>query len=170
MGIDKMVEFLSLDYFINKYSRLGVFVDTDPLLVLLVGKCKPSELRHIGQYNEKDYEIIFSFLKKFQRIVITPYILAEVSDIAENRLEPYFKEFIIECTSFLKNFNERQIKKNKVLNREEAQRLGFPDVSIMISAEIGNLLVVSEDSDLITECGKKGIDVIDFSSLRATAQ
>jgi len=164
----KMVEYLRFNSIVNKYSRLGLFIDTGPLLVLIVGRCRPSELQHIGKYNEEDYKILLSFLRKFQRIVITPYILSELSNLVHSRLaESYFKEVILECVSRLKSFEEQQIKKGEILNKKEAQWLGFTDVSVMISSEIQKLLVLTEDALLITECSNSGIDVIDFSSLRA---
>lgn len=163
-----MVEYLSFEYLVNKYSRLGLIIDTCPLLVLIVGRCKPSELHHIGKYNEEDYNIIVDFLKKFQRIIVTPYIISELSSIAHTRLDKsYFKEIILGCISQLKTFQEQQIKKDKVLNKKEAQWLGFTDVSIMISSETQNLLVLTEDSGLTIGCRNSGINVIDFSSLRA---
>ena len=163
-----MAEFLNLNYLVNKYSRLGLIIDSGPLLVLIVGAFKPSELLRIGKYNEQDYKIILSFLKKFQRIIITPYIISELSNIAHSRLDKsHFKEIILGCVSYLKNFKEQQIKKDRVLNKKEAQWLGFTDVSVIITSEIQKSLVLTEDGKLITECEKSGIDVIDFTSLIA---
>lgn len=145
-------------------------VDTELLLLYLVGKCKPLELQKISNnnYNEKDYEILSNFLKKFQRIFITPYILAEISNLTKTKLKKYFKKIILECESTLKSFEEKQIGKEKILNKKEAQWLGFPDVSIIISSEIEDLLIISEDGDMIRECEKLDVPVLDFSSLRAT--
>ena len=103
------------------------------------------------------------------KIIITPYVIAELSNLANTKLKPYFENFINECTSFLKNFEEQQIKKYMVLNKKQAQWLGFTDSSIIISSEIRHgLLVLTEDGGLITECGKLNMDVLNLSSLRAT--
>ena len=99
-----MVEYLSFEYLVNKYSRLGLIIDTDPLLVLIVGRCKLSELHRIGEYNEEDYNIIVGFLKKFQRIIITPYIISELSSLAHKRLDKsYFKEIILRNSRYSKS-------------------------------------------------------------------
>ena len=67
----KMVQLLEFNSLVYKYSHRGIFVDTEPLLVYIVGRCKPSELKNIGQYNEKDYEIVSSFLKLVSNSSIT---------------------------------------------------------------------------------------------------
>ena len=54
--MEKMVEFLKLSYFVNKYSRKGIIIDTEPLLILIAGRCDLSQLSKVGKYNEKDYE------------------------------------------------------------------------------------------------------------------
>lgn len=162
---------IELENFIYKYSKRGIIIDTEPLLVLTVGKFDPSELIHIGDenYNEKDSKILFSFLSKFNRIIITPYVIAELSNLANKRLKKEnFKKFVIECQSIFKNYTESRIKKDKILNRKEAQWLGFPDVSILISSENENLPILIKDAPLLRECAKLGIKTIDFGSLRAT--
>ena len=164
-----MVEFIGFQNLVYKYSNRGIFVDTEPLLVYIVGRCKPSELSLIGKYNEKDYEIVASFLSKFNRIVITSYVIAELSNLINSRMpKSLFKELILECVAALKNCDESHIEKEEVLNRKEAQWLGFPDTSIIISSEIRNLLLLSEDGGLIRVCEKLGIDTVDFSGLRAS--
>jgi len=163
---------LELDNFIYKYSNRGIIVDTEPLLVLIVGNFDPSELIHIGDenYNEKDSKILFSFLSKFNRLIITPYVIAELSNLANKRLTKAgnFKRFVLECQSVFKNYTESRIKKDKILNRKEAQWLGFPDVSILISSENENLPILIKEAPLLRECAKLGIKTIDFGSLRAT--
>ena len=77
---------------------------------------------------------------------------------------------IIECGFVLKNCHERTLKKEIVLNKKEAQWLGFPDASIIISSENKNALVLSKDKSLLRECQKLGIDSISFDSLRTTCQ
>ncbi len=162
------MEFINLQSLVYKYSNRGIFIDTEPLFVYVVGRYKPSELSRVERYNEEDYEIVASFLSKFNRIVITSYVIAELSNLINSKMSKFlFRELILGCVAVLKNCDENHIGKDKVLNRREAQWLGFSDASIIISSEIRDLLLLSEDGGLIRECEKLGINTVDFSSLRA---
>lgn len=74
-----------LGQLIHQYSRQGVIVDTNVLLLFFVGKYEPlliAKHKRTRQYSIEDFQILEKFLKLFQnRIITTPNILTEASNL-----------------------------------------------------------------------------------------
>ena len=63
----------------------SLLLDTGPLLLYLVGFYNTKYLSNIN-YNSQDHALLVDFLK-YREIVVTPQVLAEVSNLANNRLK-----------------------------------------------------------------------------------
>ncbi|MGD0517565.1 MAG: hypothetical protein ABSA26_08525 [Thermoguttaceae bacterium] len=74
-----------LGQLIHQYSRQGIIVDTNVLLLFFVGKYEPlliAKHKRTRQYSIEDFQILEKFLKLFQnRIITTPNILTEASNL-----------------------------------------------------------------------------------------
>ena len=61
-----------------------VIIDTNVLLLLLMGLYNKKELVKLN-YKE-ELALLVEFLRNFDRKVVTPQVLAEISNLAENKL------------------------------------------------------------------------------------
>ena len=152
----------------NFYNR-GIIVDTNLLILFLVGKYDIdyiSKFKITYKYSIEDFEILRDFVVKFKKIIITPHILAELSNlsmkITENRLKEYFKYFI----EILKKSDEINIDKNSILLSKYVDKIGITDVGIMLASENDDFLFITDDIKLAYISLSKGLSVLHFSQIR----
>ena len=71
-----------IDAYIKQYRRKGIIVDTNLLLLALIGGT-PSvvEFKRTRGYTNEDYRLLLTMIDQFERLVSTPHILAEVSNL-----------------------------------------------------------------------------------------
>lgn len=72
---------------VQKYRRKGILVDANLLVVLLVGKLGPEHLKNCratksNSFTPDDYSLLVQGVAKFDKLVTTPHILTEVSNLA----------------------------------------------------------------------------------------
>jgi len=153
----------------NFYNR-GIIVDTNLLILFLVGKYDIdyiSKFKITYKYSIEDFEILRDFVVKFKKIIITPHILAELSNlsmkITENRLKEYFKYFI----EILKKSDEINIDKNSILLSKYVDKIGITDVGIMLASENNDLLFITDEFRLANISEYEGIKVLNFNHIRS---
>ena len=69
---------------IQKHRSAGLLVDTNLLLLYLIGKTNPnriSNLKRTDKYSIKDFELLARFMANFRSLAVTPHILTEVSNL-----------------------------------------------------------------------------------------
>lgn len=73
------------DAVLAPYRRAGVLMDTNLLLLYLVGAFDPEEVprfKRTSQFTPADFALLVRFLELFQRIVTTPHVLTEAGNLA----------------------------------------------------------------------------------------
>src|SRR4051794_35937703 len=86
-----MAEEQLVDAIISKHARTGVVVDTNVLLLYLVGRFDRSRIttfKNTNQYVDDDFRLAEVLIGSFARIIVTPNILTEVSNLAGQLGEP----------------------------------------------------------------------------------
>ena len=76
---------------IRRYCQKGVLIDTNILLLFLIGSANQERITKFNrtqQFIPEDYELLLAFIAKFQKLVITPNILTEVNSLANQLGEP----------------------------------------------------------------------------------
>ena len=110
-----------------------IVFDTDPLVLFTVGYF---DTRHLHKIKGKDYKKIdFDLLAlyvKDSKIIVSPQILGEMCNIAENSLgHPLFKAYMRAVSSLLKEgIIEIHTKKEELLAFGSIQKFGFSDISV----------------------------------------
>ncbi|HDN64694.1 MAG TPA: hypothetical protein ENF23_00085 [Methanosarcinales archaeon] len=142
-----------------------IILDTGPLLLYLIGFYNEKELRRFN-YSEDEFTPLCMFLRNFKKIFVTPQVLAEVSNLAKNRLkEEKFSEFIKFSISILARLGEEHVDKNEILKREELPMFGITDVSLVRMAE-RNRLLLTDDGPLFWYCNGKNMPIIHLDRIR----
>lgn len=161
----------------KKHQKSGVLVDTNLLLILLIGKI---DRRLIGGkrteiYTEDHFHILVDFLNKFQWLITTPHILAEVSNLGGAALTgKYREEFLaLLCTPSLFDIKatdelviERHIRRQDV-ETSHIQRLGLTDAAItrLCTKKRRRVLLLSNDLDLVELVVRLHGDAINFNHI-----
>jgi hypothetical protein len=129
-----MYSLSDIDKYVLRYQPKGIIVDTNPLMLLMVGYFNPARIqtcKTTSMFCEKDFDVLKDIVTRFKKIIVTPYILAELSNHSmkswgrESRdLYAYFQKMI----SFMESAEESNHSLKNLLNKEVEKRgcLSFP--------------------------------------------
>src|SRR3990170_4320517 len=81
-----------------KNKTKPIITDTAPLLLLLIGlydKNAILEFKRLSEYDTDDYGLLLQYVAK-RKIIVTPQVLSEVSNFADQLKNNKFSEFIEE--------------------------------------------------------------------------
>jgi hypothetical protein len=160
-----------------KYVNKKIIIDTNRLLLLLIGNYDEANgsnfLKNFKEYSKEDYEILKKFISQLNiKIVITPHILSEISDMINNEIKPENNfekviEWLSKVSNVLKEIQENDVEKNIILDEDVVKKLGFTDTSIIITSRENGLPVLTGDIKLSGECNKKRLDVISYDVVKS---
>ncbi len=160
---------------ICNYKNKGIVVDTNLLILLIVGKFNIAYIEKCSrvkdkQYTINDYRFVNNLLSLFVKIYVTPQVLAEFSnlsfgDIKDRAFLKYF-EFVLEI---IKGVSEEYISKDIILDIPIFRKFGFADASIFELASKEQLPVITDDMPLHHYLITSGISSINMDHIRATS-
>lgn len=157
---------------IVRYRDKGILIDTNLLLVLLVGNVNPSWVGRVGKtehYAEEDYERIRDILIQFNRFIIVPQILTETGNLIKRNSAnaSAYEDLNLEILKFVHNAatSEARILSRRIVVQPAFQNLGYADAAIIHAANRGHL-IFTDDGPLQSMARNSGVDVLPFSWLR----
>ncbi|MBM4257679.1 MAG: hypothetical protein FJ147_17530 [Deltaproteobacteria bacterium] len=162
----------SLPQLISRYRQAGLLIDTNILLLYFVGRFDSAlipRFKKTQQFVVEDYRTLLVLIRQFQKIVTTPNILTEVSNLSgqlpEQTKEPlrsaYFKKFAEQLTVL----DEHYLQSRQVAGDTHFLKLGLTDVAIYQLAK-GKYLVLTDDFRLSQILTKENVDCINFNHIR----
>lgn len=155
-----------------KYRKNGIIVDTNLLLLYFVGLYNPRIIGNFQRlskkgYTSQDFRILLTFLRNFSKIVITPHVLTELSNLAmQGFSEKEFQTFFGNILSELFQLEEMNVDKDTILNTAHLPKFGFTDTAISVAAKEEGYLVITDDYKLHGFLNSSGIDSLNLSYLR----
>lgn len=152
---------------ISIYKNKGIVVDTNLLLLLLVGnynKEKVSEFKKTQKYTSLDFDYLAQFLSFFN-LIATPNILTEVVNHTETYNKQTNGELFVNLRNLTETFSERYIPSLYAMN-EVYQKFGLSD-SVICSLSNEGYLVLTDDFPLYGYLSSRGNHVINFSHIRS---
>lgn len=155
---------------VAKHAARGVLVDTNVLVLLLVGTLDPSLIaRHkrTRQYTVDDFGVLENFVARFHRVVATPHVLAEAGNLGGQIGEPARSDFFRLLALSLNEIHEEAVESRRVseIDRHLFPRLGLTDSLTLVAAR-RDFLVLSDDLELVTELASAEAEVVNFTHLR----
>jgi hypothetical protein len=158
----------------NNIHRKCLLIDTNLLLLLLIGSLDPSLIRREKitanrGFDETDFNQLRDFVGQFQKLVTTPHILTEVSNHADKIKGTNHGKFIQRFMSFIETLDECSETSKVLAKTEPFQRFGLTDTAISHLAT-ENFLVLTVDFPLAGYLQKKGLNVINFNHVRQIPQ
>ena len=147
----------------------GVFIDTNLLLLLVVGSTGKAIIpkhKRLKGYTEEDYETLLDLLDLFRQVLVTPQTLAETSNLLAQHGNPE-KALLFEQLRFLIHECEEVTVAGIVASNNSAfARLGLTDAALLeVVAPETPLLTV--DGGLYWQALENGADTaVNFTEFR----
>lgn len=150
-------------------SRDGILLDTNVLLVLLVGSVDEKLVGNVSRlrgYDAEDFRRLSDLVSNANRIVMTPHIAVETWNLADNMLYgSHKKSFMNAFGSLMIRSEERWTKTVEICKARHFSRLGVADTGIAIIKR-RRPVVITDDSGLFRALGELGHRCINFTHLR----
>lgn len=150
--------------------REALFIDTNLLLVLLVGALDPGQVgrfKRTKAYSRNDYELLLAFIGEFERMLTTPSILTEVSNLAGQLAEPLRQRAFLTLRALTNETLDEQFRPSRELMLDPSfPVLGLADASVIAAADT-TVTVLTDDFPLYQRLSSAGIDAVNFQHLRA---
>lgn len=149
------------------YWAKGVFVDTNLLLLLMVGRTDPTLIaRHkrLQVYDADDFETLDNYVTKFARIVTTPFVMAETDDFV-GRGDDWRQAVAAQLSGFAVAAQEDYVPSERGFIDPASARFGLVDAIVKLVVARG-VLLVSDDYRLVSYLAGHGIAAVNFNHIR----
>ena len=149
----------------------SIMIDSNLLLLAIVGRASRSYVgRHkrVKEFSLADYDRLSGILTRATRIIVTPNVLTEVSNLAYHIEEPARTKIAQQLQHFIQAVtvvDERFVKSADAVERGEFQRLGLTDSTLLaLGREPATLLTA--DLHLYLAATSAGYQAENFNHLR----
>lgn len=135
-----------MDGYIEKYRSKGILVDTNLLLLMLIGGVSRSyitQFKRTQLYSPEDYDLLIKVLDKFACVVVTPNLLTEVSNLSNGLSGPRLKQFYEVFAKALSVMQEKYIESVDLTSYPGFYAYGLADAGIVAAAK-ENYLVLTD--------------------------
>jgi len=150
-----------------------VLLDSNLLLLFVSGSVDfavLSRFKRVSRYSPDDYELLARLLSSFRRLITTPHILTEVSNLANslpgNMKARWFEKFasLVTVTGEMPHIDEEWIPADRLARLPEFIVFGITDAALSLVAL--KVLVVTEDYRLSGVLRSRDLPVLNFNDLR----
>ena len=156
-----------LDYFVSKYNNKCVILDTNILLVYLVGcidlRLISSFKRTSSRFCEDDFEVLNQIFSKFKKFITTPNILTEVSNLGGQLGGDYKIRFFEILSDFINQTPEQYVKSSDIAIDIDFIKLGITDRGVLELSK-DDYLIITDDYKLSARCSNS----LNYNHLRST--
>jgi hypothetical protein len=155
---------------LQKYRGKGILVDTNLLLLLLVGSIDTRLLERFKPtanhgFTSSDYELLCWMMGQFRKILTTPHVLSEVSNLSFQPKGAPGKLLLNEIIALSQRADEHYEASRKLAVKDEFREFGLTDTA-MANLPSNQYLVLTVDFPLSGWLEKQGVDVVNFTRLR----
>ena len=158
---------LDAEELIEKHRAKGVLVDTNLLVLFLVGTVNRQRIlnfKRTGDFAIADYDLLVRLIGWFGKLIATPHVLSQVSDLTD--LSGIELIAIRELFKVLVENIEESYDTSRVLVGDPAfKRLGLTDAAIATVCSRG-ILVLTTDVQLHVALQERDIDALNFNHIR----
>ena len=160
-----------VDEVVVRSIRNGILLDTNLLIVFLIGMFKPeliSSFKKTSSYSISDFNLIRNIVLQFNAVHVTPQILSEVSNSTFHQgiMDPDFSSYVGQLISYAESSNELYYDKNRLISLPRFTQIGFTDVSVMEVAKQTNCLVLTDDFILASILENEGHNTLNINHIR----
>ena len=164
-----MTRGIALESLLRKHASNGLLIDTNLLLLFLVGLYDRSYIdsfKRTRQYTAEDFDLVRRLARPFHKLITTPHILAELSNLSLTMSSRRVAEYFSLVIGVLKRMKETYAQKDTLLQRTLLPKVGFTDLSILEAAKRYEYLVLTDDFKAAGLLQAVRCDVINLNHLR----
>lgn len=157
-----------LDDLFLRYRQKGILIDTNLLLLYCVGlhdKALIKQFKRTIKYEVEDFEILLRVIKFFAKVVTTPNISTEVSNLASQLPENVKRPLASTVVTVINVLEEFYLPSKAIAATKHFAPFGLTDSGI-IELVKNQFLVLTDDLRLANYMLRLKIDVINFTNLR----
>ncbi len=149
-----------------------MLVDTNLFVGFLVGsllgKAHLKDCRATKAFALDDFDLLHGILSQFTKLITTPHILTEVSNLTGRLETKLLKEFRAKFSAVIVKLEEENVSAARIASHDDFIHLGIADTAISLIAP-GRYLVITDEFELYGRLQKRGVDVINFNHIRSLA-
>jgi hypothetical protein len=148
---------------IQKYRQKGLLIDTNLLLLYIVGSFDIlliRDFKRTANFTEDDFERVSKFIDYFERTITTPHVLTEVSDFIDNR-----QALQIGLKVYIERSQEIFLESLELSKKETFLKFGLADTSVTYTAK-DSYLIFTDDRPLYGFLISSQIDAVNSDQIR----
>lgn len=153
---------------IEKHFNKSILVDTNLLLLFIYGyvdRDNISTKKRTNKYSPDDFDLLYRILQRFNKIIYTPHILTEVSNLLEKDNNRFYYQVAATVQNLISAKNEIYVQSDVLVLENPFLQFGLADTGIYNVAKSG-ILIITDDLPLYGYLSGQDLDVINFSHLR----
>lgn len=147
----------------------SVLVDSNLLFILVVGHTSRDHVgraRRTEQYSPDDFDLLQSALADYDKILVTPHVLAETSNLLGYLSEPLLAKTRATLGQMLARWSEHYSPCVELIDLPTYLRLGVTDSALFTAAASATAALLTDDFPLYLAASTAGRDAINFTHLR----
>lgn len=142
-------------------------IDTNLLVLLVVGLTSPTYIERHRRlspvYKSQHFELIRDIAFRAPRLVCTPHVLTEASNLLRQISEPMRSEIMGTFKAFIGRAEETFIPGARAAESPVFIRLGLTDAGI-VSLEPSDVILYTVDHDLHIASSERGFEVFNLAT------
>lgn len=153
---------------VARHRTNGALVDANLLLLFLIGLCDVDlipQFKRTRGYTEGDFETLRRLLGRFDRLLTTPNVATEISNLANHLREDWRPIFAIVFKERFAIMTEHYVPTAVAGAHEFFAEFGLTDAATTMAAAEGTL-IISDDGPLCRLLGRLELPCINFTHLR----
>jgi hypothetical protein len=153
---------------VKAHQGRGVLLDTNLLLVYLIGMFDPDRLtkfKRTSAFTVDDFYLLSQLLHFLGRIITTPNILTEVNSFSNQLPEAVKKDYYTKFATRILVMDEHYVASDQVSSLTSFARFGLTDLGIAKLPQ-NRHLVLTDDLKLTHYLHSLGIEAINFNHVR----
>lgn len=157
-----------IEKLLNRYWNKGILIDTNILLLLIVGSSnrkRISQFKRTEQFIPEDYDLLIKLIHLFPKIITTPNILTEVNSLTNQIGEQERSKCFAIFAQLISEIDEFTLSSQDIVKNNGFIKFGLTDCGI-VEVSKNQYLVLTDDFKLFNYLQKLGIDSINFNDLR----
>jgi hypothetical protein len=153
---------------ISRYRNKGALVDANLLLLLYAGNCDVRligpRFMHLKAYTVEDYFALSYILKQFTRLVTTPNVLTEVSNLANKFTPDDKRDFFPQFAQEMHLVEEFHCPSKQAAQSDLFPILGLTDTVLLKLCK--DYLVITDDLRFYAKMTDQGLEALNFNHVR----
>jgi hypothetical protein len=158
------------DELISRYADKGALIDSNLLLAYFIGSYDSQAMlnfKRTRSFTVRDLDLMKKLLSLFKKIVTTPNVLTEVSNLAGQLGDAVRTNFLSQMAKKVEVLDEEYCASSQACSHQYFAKCGLTDAAMMEVAR-KRYLVITDDFRLANIMASLEIDVINFNHIRSS--